>query len=413
MSAGGQAAPGRPRGVLHFYPGDKRVLWVVRGKVAITAEAWGGEEPQAGARPERMRPQRTTPGRFIIHSYAPYRTKSWDMAKIRWGTELKVDATKENEKRVFYRTGLRQPAWRPVDSLIPWLTYDRIREFYGQLYGDSGHHDSNHDGVPDRWIFNEFGPMAVRYFRDRNNNRVLDGDERLSGEMMHTIPLNEAQELRGQPIKFTVSHGCIHIAPRARDQLKDAGAFKPGTTFIVHGYDERMPVVPKPSVRLPDALPPPPETRASQLVEEKTFIDILVVDQDDNPLSGWRYQLELHGQKEEGSLAGGHLAKRNIEAGTAKFSLLPPQAPAGQAGETAQGPSAEEPAPAPGGEVAPDVIADDAFTLRLIDAKGAPIAGQAVSVQLADGSVRAAVTDAGGRVALAPVPPGDCVVTIA
>src|SRR6476659_9946714 len=96
--------------------------------------------------------------------------------------------------------------------------------------------------------------MAVRYFRDENNDRVLDGDEHLSGEMMHTIPLNEAQELRGNPVTFTKSHGCIHIAPRVRDRLRDAGAFNRGTTFIVHRYDEHVPVVPRPQ----DVLPTPP-----------------------------------------------------------------------------------------------------------------------------------------------------------
>ena len=126
MSGAATAAPGRARGVLHFYPGDKRVVWVVKGKPEFDAEAWGGEAPAAGATQERMRPQRTTPGRFVIHSYAPYRTRSWDMAKIPWGTELKVEITKENQKRVLYRTGMRQGAWRPVQSLLPASSPTRV-----------------------------------------------------------------------------------------------------------------------------------------------------------------------------------------------------------------------------------------------------------------------------------------------
>src|SRR6478735_4207884 len=101
-------------GVLHFYPGDKRVVWKVGGNIEVSAEAWGGEAPAPGAPAEHMRPQRTTPGRFIIHSYAPYRTRSWDMAKIQWGTDLKVERTPDGVKRVLYRTGVRHGAWRPV-----------------------------------------------------------------------------------------------------------------------------------------------------------------------------------------------------------------------------------------------------------------------------------------------------------
>jgi len=48
-------------------------------------------------------------------------------------------------------------------------------------------------------LFNDFGPVAVRYFRDDNHNRRLDGKEYLSGEMFHTTPDNEAQAARGQP----------------------------------------------------------------------------------------------------------------------------------------------------------------------------------------------------------------------
>jgi hypothetical protein len=396
--------------VLHFYPGDKRVVWMVGGKIEVSAEAWGGEEPAAGAAGERMRPQRTTPGRFVIHSYAPYRTRSWDMAKIQWGAELKVERTKENQKRVLYRTGLRHGAWRPVQSLIPWLTYDLMKKFYGQLYGDSGYYDANRDGIPDKWIFNEFGPLAVRYFRDLNNNRVLDEDEHLSGEMIHTIPLNEAQDLRGRPVTFTVSHGCIHIAPTARTRLRDGGAFDRGTTFIVHRYDEHLP---RPQALLPDLPAPAPPTAPLRLAEEKTFLDLIVVDDDDKPLGGLRYKLELpDGTTETGKLGSdAHLGKRNIDAGDAKFTILPDEAkPAADEDESASNDddSADDDAGAETLDVPENQVA-----VRLVDINGDPIADQAVSIKLADGSTRSAVTDADGRVSLSPVPPGDCVVTIA
>ena len=315
------------------------------------------------------------------------------MAKIRWGTELQVDTTKENRKRVLYRTGLQRPAWRAVDALIPWMTYDQIREVYGKLYGDSGHYDSNRDGIPDRWIFSEFGPMAVRYFRDRNDNPALD---------------------EGNPL--SVSDGCIHVAPTSRDLLQDAGAFKRGTTFIVHRYDEHPPVVPKLSLQLPIPVEPPVPIRPTRLVPEKTFLDFVVVNAKGKALSGRRYKLELpDGQTETGRLGSdGRIERQNIDPGTARFSLLPEEAvPAEDEEVAAEAGEETADAAATADEPATETVPEDQIAFRLIDIKGAPIAGQAFNIKLADGSVKGVVTDADGRVALSPVPPGDCVVTIA
>jgi hypothetical protein len=77
-----------PQRKLHFYPGAQRLLWIVAGKVALRAEAWGGEPPQTGAQHSIMAPQRTTPGRYVIHSYEPYRTKTWPMSQLAWGTPI-------------------------------------------------------------------------------------------------------------------------------------------------------------------------------------------------------------------------------------------------------------------------------------------------------------------------------------
>ena len=57
-------------------------------------------------------------------------------------------------------------------------------------------------------------------------------------------------------------------------------------------------------------------------------------------------------------------------------------------------------------------LADDTVAFRLIDGDGKPIADQAVTFTLADGSTREAVTDGDGKVFLEGVPPGDCQATI-
>jgi hypothetical protein len=256
-----QSTARKPVGVLHFFPGAKRIIWVVRGKAVVVGEAWGGEEPQPGVDYGKMKPRKTTAGRYVIHSYGPYKTKTWELARIGWGTQLQMrdwDAGGYKVQRLYYRTGLRRTPWKLVEETAPGASLTNIKKWFNELYGEhDAHdqqgrtvrhlpdqralHDKNHDGVPDTWIFNEFGPWSVRYFRDTNHDGVLDGDEHLMGELIHTIPVNEEQVERGVPVRFTPSHGCVHISPIDREKFRKAGAFKKGNSFIVHRYSEPLP----------------------------------------------------------------------------------------------------------------------------------------------------------------------------
>jgi hypothetical protein len=93
---------------------------------------------------------------------------------------------------------------------------------------------------PDRWRLNPFGPIAIRYYVDRNDNRRRDADEPLSGEMFHTTVENEADSDQ----RLFPSHGCIHLRPIDRDALRDQGAFELGTLVVIHQYGE-VAVVPR------------------------------------------------------------------------------------------------------------------------------------------------------------------------
>jgi hypothetical protein len=128
-----------------------------------------------------------------------------------------------------------------VDHEIPGITVDDVIESFHSLYGDNRKYDRNGDGVPEEWLFNDFGPVAITYFRDPNRNRVLDAGERIMGEMIHTTSENEAQTDRGLPVKMTHSHGCIHVRPADLGRLERLGAFKRGTLLFVHGPSEVVP----------------------------------------------------------------------------------------------------------------------------------------------------------------------------
>jgi hypothetical protein len=219
---------------LHFFPGDGSIIWMVDGRIVLRSNAWGGESPDPTIHYRVMPPRRTTPGKYVIHSYGPYRTNTWPMSRIQWGTKLKLSPKGD----VMFETGERRRRWMRVEDRIPHATTSKIQQFYFSMYGNDRRHDSNGDHVPDIWVFNDFGPKAVRYFKDKNHNKKLDPGESLSGEMIHTTPKNEGQASTGAPVTLEASHGCIHVAPADRDRLHAAGAFRSGTDLVIHGYDE-------------------------------------------------------------------------------------------------------------------------------------------------------------------------------
>lgn len=207
---------------LHFYPGIHTLLVKDKNTIKSRFSAYGG--PAKMGNDSRMAEQPTTAGTYVIHSAKPYHTPTWAFSKITWGTPLR-DMPKESD--VWYQ--LSGGKWGSVKRDIRISRMDLIR-LYKQLYGWSR--------VPDKWVFNDFGPIAIRWFKDLNGNNELDGNEQLSGQMFHTTPANEAQQALGQSVDLESSHGCIHIKPADRDTLFSLGAFEPKTKFVIHGYDE-------------------------------------------------------------------------------------------------------------------------------------------------------------------------------
>lgn len=209
---------------LHFYPGQH--LLIVRNKRSVVGrfEAWGGPASIV-LHPAAMREEPTWPGRYVIEKAEAYRTPTWGWARIKWGTRLK-----DIETDVLYQ--LPSGAWGSVLKDFGITPLD-IKKRNDELYGSKT--------VPMTWIFNEFGPVAIRWFKDLNGNKILDGKERLSGQMFHTTPYDEMRHAKKKPVRLVASHGCIHLKPAERDRLFAIGAFKPKTDFIIHAYNEKFP----------------------------------------------------------------------------------------------------------------------------------------------------------------------------
>jgi hypothetical protein len=230
------------QGQLHFFQGPGRLLWVLGQQILVDIEAWGGERAIPHVHYDTMAPRITTAGTYVVQSYGPYQTKTWQWSRLAWGTPLRV----EGDSRLLYQD-VRTGGWRSVEEVIPEITLAEVRERFLALYKDGDgpdagwRYDRDRDGIPDQWIFNDFGPYALRYFVDRNRNRKLDAGEGMMGEMIHTTVEDEARTLRGVPFALQHSHGCIHIRPTDRDRMVRAGAFNRGTLLIVHRVQETIP----------------------------------------------------------------------------------------------------------------------------------------------------------------------------
>jgi len=185
-----------------------------------------------------MKPQPTTPGTYVIQDHGPYVTSKWAPSRIPWGAPLKAHPDGEH---LLYQSGAGPTGWTRVDRKIPGCNVAWMRAQFETLYGNTGIHDTNGDGLPDKWVFNDFGPWAVRYFRDTNRNRRLDRGEVLMGEMIHTTPQNEAETARNLPVRLDDSHGCIHIRPIDRIRFLKVGAFVRGNLLVVHAPGEVVP----------------------------------------------------------------------------------------------------------------------------------------------------------------------------
>lgn len=209
---------------LHFYPGQNLLVVVNDGTVVVKCDAVGGP-PSMGTDP-RMVEEPTWPGEYVIDKMHPYNTPTWPMSRIRWGAPLK-DMPGKND--VWHQ--LRNGQWASVTRDLG-ISRVALMELYSNLYGVRK--------IPDQWVFNDFGPIAIRWFKDTNSNKRLDSNERLSGQMFHTTPVDEARHKRGLPVDLTLSHGCIHLKPADRDKLLSLNAFTQGTRFVVHQYHEKF-----------------------------------------------------------------------------------------------------------------------------------------------------------------------------
>lgn len=130
--------------------------------------------------------------------------------------------------------------WKKLSNLEAIRIVKEANEKFGTENGNI-----NLAYIPDRWIFNDFGHITIKYFKDSNGNGRQDKNEIEKSDFIHTTPQDEIETYRAKRnnrapiINLPESHGCIHVKPNDIDSMIAKGYLAKGNVVQVHSYNEK------------------------------------------------------------------------------------------------------------------------------------------------------------------------------
>jgi hypothetical protein len=183
----------------------------------------------------------TRAGRYVIHSIAKHVSGSrWLYSSIAWGTPITFNWI---EHRVYVKKDGKFVKLSEYNS--QWKRYADT-DLYDELLRIYQNNYMNYytKPFPDTWVFNDFGHVSIKYFKDTNNNFMLDKKESIQSDFIHTTPVDEAKSSYNKiveprfatPITLGNSHGCIHVKPDNINELIDNGYLSKGGNIEIHEY---------------------------------------------------------------------------------------------------------------------------------------------------------------------------------
>ena len=201
----------------------------------------------------------TRPGRYVVGRIEPHASSGrWLMSVVPWGTPIKLDKNRNltvllNGKWVLLNT---LPGWKEQypnsPEMATALYVQEYRKMMGFLqntkYGLKNQSDMPapwNGPFPTFWNMNDFGRVTVKYFKDTNGNRKLDGKEALLSDFIHTTPYDEMETILSKTIKpaypmtLGESHGCIHMVPAVLQEWIAKKILAVGSTLEVHPYSDK------------------------------------------------------------------------------------------------------------------------------------------------------------------------------
>jgi hypothetical protein len=213
---------------LHFFPGRNELE--VRRLDGTIVEKF----PAKGEDPARVGEPRwglTNPGTFFITRIGKHRStrESWPLSVYTWDETVHLELKTRN---VF--------GWGNKTTPELTLSQEDFDDYYANhpavlkaiRRGDS------FVNVP--WRVNDFGHITIKMSPDKNNNGILDPEERdvVSPCFLHTTPQGERAKMNGTEDTYvlTYSHGCIHVKPSDIDTLIEKYIILEQTKMIIYSY---------------------------------------------------------------------------------------------------------------------------------------------------------------------------------
>jgi hypothetical protein len=188
----------------------------------------------------------TRAGRFTILSVEKHVSGGrWIFSTIPWGTPMRVDkdAVYINRGGTWKKLSELNPQWlEPYKKSYPRSEWElQLRKTILDYY--KGMASSFGSSTPTTWVFNDFGHISVKYYRDNNNNGIFEKNkDELMSDFIHTTPPDEAATAYNtrnklpDNISLAYSHGCIHIKPNDIDRLISLGYVRKGIIIQIHPY---------------------------------------------------------------------------------------------------------------------------------------------------------------------------------
>jgi len=180
----------------------------------------------------------TRAGRYVVGAIMKHRSASrWVWSTVLWGTPLRL----ENNIVQIKESG----TWVPLKSKRGFSTFSNaeivqlVTDAYQNYKKDLGPLLTSAEktrAIPDTWIFNDFGHLSIKYFRDKNKNYKHDAGEDFMSDFIHTVPREELFAAHGKLLPLEDSHGCIHVHPNDIDTI--VSYIKIGSVIEIHPYGE-------------------------------------------------------------------------------------------------------------------------------------------------------------------------------
>jgi peptidoglycan hydrolase-like protein with peptidoglycan-binding domain len=227
-----EGAPPEGKTELHFYPGDHELkVYVLReGKHIGTYGMVGGTSVGRDDPRSDVDYSPSPEGRYDVVEVSPHAAYSWSYSYVPYGADLrKVDGEVE------YRDGTG--AWRVATGPASVFAGRNPPPLGSNEYLDE-------DGkLPPTWRYNDFGHLrgrlrsqATRALQTHMIHSSADQEETAAYFADTGALLRPEEALR----RLRHSHGCEHVHPRDLDDMITRGYLRPGTVFVIHGYDDRF-----------------------------------------------------------------------------------------------------------------------------------------------------------------------------